>query len=487
MAGQITNIARNDLVRAFIFESRGKKCCEKPIYVPCLAVDSLDQSAGDVTRLECPDPFNYGKYIEVDTIPGEIERMTTTLTTRMSRTDLSLFRSLFTRGCSFDLHLHFGLCSRPNAFNEYDKAIVFENVQVTSYGTDPIIALTSGDRAEINETVDISIGNMYEIVPLTYAERDDAGFTAFGEVIDALYLDYATCGGECGDPSDGCQQMFVITAAGTVRYTEDGTITWTNTTQPLGVATTTGIDYLDGQLWAYNSTGEIRYIKAEALKDGSTPCVVTGLPTLGVDQDSGLTYGLVVGTDGFVGYVTSPSQGFEETFTLTTEDFVEVNFTRDCALLGGTNGTLFFTSDGLSFEEITTPTELAAVTISAVLIKDGDNWLIGGENGQLWCTDNHGDTWTRVTLPCDLTVGIVDIESCDGRIIWLVESDNTLWKSTDYGCTWVLQPESGRAYPVTDAINGVTPCCDDLNQVTTWGASFVHGMPRAGTGTSLGC
>ena len=113
-------VARNDLSRAFIFQDGMEVCCPTPHYFPCLGVDSLSQDFGDITRVECPDPFNYGQFIEVAQLPGETGRMTTTLSTRLSRTELSMFRNMAIRGCGFDLHLHFGLCQKPTDFNAFD-------------------------------------------------------------------------------------------------------------------------------------------------------------------------------------------------------------------------------------------------------------------------------------------------------------------------------------------------------------------------------
>lgn len=474
----LPQIAKNDLARGFLFPSGVYKCgnpCWK--YFPCLGVDGLAQDIGEPTRIECPDPYRYGQYIEIDAVPGEVSRLTTTLTTRMSRNEISSFRDLFKQGCNFDLQIHFGLCSRPDAFNEFDKALIFENVYVTSYGTDPLISLTSADRDGILETLDISVGNFYELVPLTYSEVGVVQSTAEGPFIDGLFVDFKTCGGECGT-SDGCSDAFVINDEGTVVFTRDGGISWTVASDSFGVTdeTSVGIDYLNGFVWVYTDDGTITYATKEDVYDGTNPTVLTGLTVSGVDQDSGSSYGLVVGTGGFIGYLTSPHQGFDIVHTgVTANDLNEVAFKpgTDMALIGGANGTLIYTENGRSFNVIALPVSLAAVTVTAVMPKSSQNWLVGMANGQLWCTDNGGLTWTLIWTGA--ATPITDIAFSTGHQLWLTQGNN-LFRTLDGGCTWKIQPSEKRPLPTSGALAGVVPCSENYNFILGYGDELLVGQ-----------
>jgi hypothetical protein len=89
-----TNYARNDHARAWVFPNGVAGCCSDKLYTSCLIVDALTQSRGDITRIECPAENSYGQFTEIDGIPGEVSRMTTTLTTRYTRNERSQFRRL---------------------------------------------------------------------------------------------------------------------------------------------------------------------------------------------------------------------------------------------------------------------------------------------------------------------------------------------------------------------------------------------------------
>ena len=88
-----SNVARNDLVRLFYRED----CSDKYTFLNCVALDGLSQDQ-DVTDVWCPRDDVYGQFERVAVIRGEKSRLTSTLTSRMSRTDLSLFYSLFRQG-----------------------------------------------------------------------------------------------------------------------------------------------------------------------------------------------------------------------------------------------------------------------------------------------------------------------------------------------------------------------------------------------------
>jgi hypothetical protein len=475
------SIARNDMSRAFLFPNGVGACGIKPVYFSCLGVDSLSQDFGDVTRIECPDPYRYGNFIEVDTVPGEVSRLTTTLTTRMSRNTLSTFRNLSTKGCGFDFHLHFGLCTNPTAFNQYDKAMVFEDVYITSYGTDPLVALSSGDRAEINETIDISVGNFYEIAPLTYLERAIAQTALTTPLIDSQYVDAKNCG-SCGSPSDGCQVAMAISESGDLLVTLDGGNSWTESTVTWGT-TPAGIGNFNGYVWAYDGTVPNIQINTMDGINANTPntLVTNNVIAGGVDQDNGITYGLVVGTGGMIGVLVCADCGFDTSYVgvFTTEDLGVVNFAQgsDRALIGGANNTLIYTGDGENFAVVPTPAAQAGLTITAVYPVSDQHFLIGyADGGEIWCTDDFGNTWsqihcTGITLGADIT----DIAFSSRHVAWATAGDQ-LWRSIDGGATFVLQPQSKKVFPVNTLLSDILVCPDTVNKVTVVGEDGGAGM-----------
>lgn len=466
-------LATSDLSRLFLFPSGINSCTVGSVYMPCVSVDALTQDLGDRTPIKCPDPFRYASFIEVGTVRGEESRMTTTLSGRLTRDELSQLLALAKGGCRFDAHVHWGLCASPDNFDVYDKAFVFEDIFITSYGTDALIAVNEGDVAEVNETVDISIGNFYEIVPLNYVERGAAQSATTLQIIDGVYADSRACGGECGTASDGCQVALVSDGEGDAMYSINGGVDWTvgGSLFGSGVAATnitTGIDVLGGIVWVYNDTGEIVFIERDSYLAGGTVQTVASLNTTGLDQDSGQTYGLVVGTAGYVGRVTSPSLGFSsEPTPVTANDLTHVKFNAalDAALLAGAANTLVYTEDGLTLEVVTTvPVGQAAVAITAAYPITENKWIIGYADGTVWCTDDAGATWTQGTLPVAVT-NIRDFGFSSTHVLWMA-ADTAIFKSINGGMSWVQAPEgSKKVLPTNTAINAIVACVENVNVV----------------------
>lgn len=479
-----STLARNDLARIFLFPSGVLNATPAWKYYPCAAVDGLSQDYGEVTKIECPDPFRYGQFIEVDSVPGEVSRLTTTLTTRLSRTELSLFRQLAQKGCAFDLHLHYGLCARPTDFNNYDKVAVFENVSITSYGTDPLVTLTSGDRAEVNETVDISVGNYYEVVPLSYAETDTVNTALLSAIIDSVYADAASCGIGCTDSSTGCEIMFAIDADGDLAFSENGGNTWVFATNAWGTATV-GVGYLNGLVWTYNTANSSIYsaTKEDALANAAPGATAasTGSETA-ADMANGFSFGLVVGSNGLVAILRSPGSGFDTVYTgsFTTEDYTVVNFNpyQDIALVGGTNNALLYTPNGEDFITVTGPSAQNAVTVTAVLPVSEKKWLVGYNDGDVYATDNAGGSWTLVSVPGG-TQAVKDLAMSTAHVLWMLKN-SILYQSVDGGATWVKQPNSKKAFPTHSALNDVLICSYDVNKVNIFGADGSVGFHAVG-------
>jgi len=215
------NVAGNFQGRVFVFRDGVEQCNVEPMFLECAGVDSISQDIGDVTSVECPSPYRYGDFEEVYSFTGERSRVTTTLTTYMSRVSRSDFFKLLDDNCQFDLHIHFGECQNPSDFTKFDKALILESVRATSWSTDALVSLTSSDKGIIQETVDISASKFIELINLTYAEVASAT-TVDGGFVKAIVADTKSCGGTCDKASDGCQVQFAITNDGYLYYTKNG-------------------------------------------------------------------------------------------------------------------------------------------------------------------------------------------------------------------------------------------------------------------------
>jgi hypothetical protein len=191
-----TTVARNDLARIFYRTDTG------PFkYLNSVGMDGLSQDRDISADIWSPSATEYGKFDNIGAIQGELSRITSSITGRLSRTDLSLFYALFREGCDVDIKIAIGRCANPTRDYEFDKAFILHKVRFTSYSTDPLVALTPGDRNVIGETLDLSAGLVYEsVATITKLYTNASVVLPLGPIIATAFIpdNTANCAG-CED------------------------------------------------------------------------------------------------------------------------------------------------------------------------------------------------------------------------------------------------------------------------------------------------
>ena len=395
------NLARNDLARVFIFE-KGCNICQCPDYYPCISVDSLAQDIGDITRIECPDPLQYGKFVEVGNFPGEVSRLTTTLTTHMSRTERSQFYRWFRQGCSLEMHIHYGLCQRPNAFNEFDKALILTDVQITSFGTDPLVALTSSDRATITETIDISASELIEYTPVSYGLQST--------ITDATAVDMnLEAGGFCHQcECDSCKyRIYGISDAN---------------------KTSIGTGYFDGYTYSISNNNQLtEYDTENNITNGYTFALSENI----LSQDYTPYAVIVAGENGFLGYMDSRWNITElESNTINNIVVAETASTTCDVYLGATGGEILRVDSDYNVHILNSPTTLEISAIGAI---DDNNLIVADTSGNFYKTCNCGEEWEEILT--SVTAAPSKIKWCDCYVGYIAVG-TTLYTTYDKACSW---------------------------------------------------
>jgi len=476
-------LAKTANTRVFLIEG-GARPDHTPSYKSCLRMMSLSQGYGDIERVECPDPFKYGAFIEKSQIKGATERPTTSVEGRYPHDMLSDLMRLARKGCSFDVQLHTGLCQDPSAFNEYDKALILEDASLTNYSTEDLGALASGDNAVINETSDISAKDAYEVVPLSAVNRTPT--LIVNEVLDAVLCDNVSCG-DCESESNGCQKVFGITkytggSPATLAdfvYTLDGGSTWyVFDIDTLTDQDPSGIECLGDYIFIVsNDANNLSYLpKVDA--DGITvpdfTAVTTGFVTGGEPNDAWSTgsYAFIVGDNGYIYGTDDVTAGVTvlDAGAATADTLLCVHgISADFAVAGGQNGALVFTTNGASWTASPSTPVGVGVSINTVWVKSTTEWLVGCSNGRAYYTLNQGVTWTETTFTGSGAGSVESIVFPTKSVGFLSHTSATpkgrIFKSIDGGHSWKLVPEKTGTMPGNDKINALAYCTSDPNLI----------------------
>jgi hypothetical protein len=386
-----------------------------------------------------------------------------------------------------DVQVHFGACTDPRSFNTFTKALIWENVHLPTYSTDDLGALTSDENAKITETADLSIGEFYEVLPLTFQER--AIDVVVNEIVDIAVCDTISCG-DCDTYSEGCQKVFALQGAllgspGTgpdVVWTSNGGGVWYSdeintltSAQPAEGIACLG-DYI---VVTSNAGGSISYKEKDNITDGTAGGwteVTTGIVGGGEPNDiwSVGVGAFIVGDGGYVYYCTNPASGVSvlDAGVATTNNLNAVHAISDqLAVAVGDSDTIIYTTNRTIWGTATATG--GGGNLNGVFMRSKDEWWVVDSNGDVYYTEDQGVTWTEKALAGVAPSTLYDIyfpSQSVGYVAGVVSGAGALWRSYDGGHSWVRLPEGVGSLPGSStALNAVGACEDDVNFLVAGG------------------
>lgn len=469
--------------RVFVIEG-GARGDHRPRYESCLKAGGIDQSFGDVERIECPSGQRYGQFEEVGQIRGATERPTTNLTGRYQSSQASDLLAIARKGCAIDVQVHFGTCTNPSDFNRFAKAVIYEGAFLTNFSTDDLGALGSDEQAVVNESADLSASLVYEILPLTFARRADDLVT--NQLLDVVICDTTGCG-DCGEESDGCSRVYAITSAAggspstpadVVFSLNKGETWYVSEIDSLGAAEApTAIACIGGYLVVFsNASGSLHYVEkadVDETSGGETWVeVATGFDAAGPPNDAWSvgSRAFVVGDGGYVYICDDPTAGVTEVDAgvASAQDLNAVHaISEDFAVAVGNLNAVIKTENGVTWTGVTGPRLL--VNLNCIQIKGEQEWWVGTADGRLYYTLNGGTSWTEKTFPGSGSGTVHDIAFATGSVAYLAHATaagaGRILRSYDGGYSWQVMPEGAGILPANDRVNALAACEQDVNFV----------------------
>ena len=480
--------AKTSQSRVWLIEGRARPD-RSPSFQSCMRAGAVSQAFGDIERIECPDPTAYNKFIEVGSIQGAEERATSSVEGRFPINLTSTLLRMARKRCAFDVQYHFGTCTNPETFTAFKKVMILEEAHFTSYSTEDLGALASGDNAAVNETGEISAARVYEVVPLSFGAKAEAIIT--NEILDVVICDSLSCG-DCEVESDGCQKIFALsTAAGgspgtpaDVVYSLDKGVTWyAADIDTLGAAEVpSALDCLGNYLVVVSGLGlvsSLHYVLKSELDGTTDPAwtevttgFVAGSGPLAIKEIDGVAF--IVGENGYVYLCEDPTAGVDvlDAGSATTNHLKAVDaLSETFAVAVGENSTIIKTENQSAWTLLTPPTGVG-IHYNCVAVKTEDEWWIGTSNGKLYATYDGGDTWTEVTFSGSGSGAVYDIVFATDSVVYVAHQTAAtrarILRSIDGGAHFVTTPEDS-TLPLEDKINSLAVCTFDANFLVAGG------------------
>lgn len=472
--------------RVFLIAGRARPD-HAPEYYSSLKMAGISQAFGDVTKIEIPDPDNFGKFIEVDRIRGAIERASFSLVGRYAAAIKSRMIELANGGCAFDIQLNLGECTDPSGANIFTKKVISEDCLMTNHSTDDLGALESGESAVVNETGEISASTYYEVLPLNYVARADNIVT--NQVNDVKLFDTSSCG-SCSVESDGCQVYIACTekaggSSGTMPdalFTKDGGATWIahdidTLTSAQDADSIAGMgDYI---VAVSGDVIGLHYALLSDFRDGLDPAftlVSTGFVAakFGRHIFSLGRKAFIVGAGGYVYWSEDPTAGVTvlDAGAATTQQLNFVHaYDENHAVAVGNSGVVIFTTNRTSWGLAPAAPVGYGKNLTSVYMKSNSEWWVTVDDGTVFYTLNSGKTWTRKTMPGTSPTKmdhIIFAGNTVGYATGVVASHGRVYRSFDGGYSWVVEPKTG-SMPLSDEFLRLAACKYNVNTVVAVG------------------
>lgn len=472
----MTTPATTSLSRVFAIQ-KGARVDRTPVYHSCMRAGAVEQSYGDVTKIECPDPNDPDKFIEVGEISDADERPTTQLIGRYPAKSASVMKAIADDTQNrHDFHINIGIARDVSLFSGFDKKIIFETGKITNYATDELGALESGERAVVNETVDISGKVWYEVLPLSFAERAASIIT--NEIIDVIYYNgviYALTTSAGGSPSTPADIVF-----GIVNY--DGTISWyahdidTLSASEAPSALARVGDYL---VVVSHATDSLHYAALTDFNGTTDPTwteVSTGFVAAGSPNDiwSVGNTAFICGDGGYVYKCTDPTAGVSvlDAGVAVSDDLNAIHaIDEDYFVAVGNSGAIVKSENGATVTAITPRPTGAGVHLTCVAVKEEDEtqWFIGSAAGNLHYTVDEGVTFGTKSFSGSGSGVIRDIVFVTKSVGYLSHDTATpagrIFRTYNNGQAWTAMPEGSANLTANDRITALAVNPDDANFV----------------------
>lgn len=488
MANNVYDPLKSAYSRVFLIEGRASPV-NVPSYMSQLKATGITRNFGDTTKIEMPDPVNYGKFIEVDSIRGVTERATSSLVGKYALNLKSKLLQLATQGCAVDIQVHMGKCTDPSSFNSFSKSLIFESVIVGSWTTEDLGAISSDENAKVDETAEISAANVYEVVPLLYQSRSNDVVT--NPVIDIKVIDYSSCG-DCGNASDGCYQIFAIskaaggsptTPADVIFSTNKGATFKAHDIDSMNVASDGSSIFAVGDNIVAVSKDE------NALFYAAKADIIGGGDPLFVKITSGFVYkplygcsagrkAFIAGMWGYIYLCENAAAGVTvlEASSITTSNLNHVYaYDENNAVAVGDSGVVLYTTNQISWSMAPTVPIGIAVNLNCVFMKSKTEWIVAASDGKLYYTINSGTTWISKVMPGTAPSAMTHVAFSTNSVGFAsgtVSGKGKLYRTFDGGYSWVVVPSSGGTFVNTTEITRLATCMSDPNFVAAGGQNF---------------
>jgi len=416
------------------------------------------------------------------------ELHSTGLRMSMPRKTASLLERLVQTHCLLNIQIPVNRCGTLEEFNTgWDSKLLYEFASLSEL-TIPSLGGETGENVdEVWIEGPMKFNYFDRITRMRFTERFAA--TIVAEVIDGVFCGGPSCG-DCGPYSEGCDHVYAITRANPSSPGLSGQMVYSNdkvTAAVIDIPTLGGLDpdaircAGDFIVVISEAAGNHQYIEKEDVMAAADWVEVTtgyvafhGPRALYVKSAAEL---FIVGAAGYI-YKSTDFQtavSVIEDGSVTAEDLNGIDGDGgDVIVVAGDNNVIeLSTNGGDTFGLLTGPQ--AGADLNTVAVLDAFNWIVGGDAGAFYYTNDQGITWTAINFTGSGAGAIIhDVRMNDktsqvGYAAIEISGAGFVYRTTDGGTHWYREAPAITGLDTNDRIRFVAPCPSDINVVAAGG------------------
>ncbi len=442
-----------------------RECGQELEFLGCHNLTGVTVPRGDLNPSYCRTGKN--KFEVVRTWRGMPGLGTATIVAY--DTVLNLIQELESAFNLYVLHAAGGADEDPT---NYDYLYIYEDVEPSAEAMEThAIGMSPDAQTHILGSYPVSFQDRTKVKKLTGVARDISALTA-EDINGVAFCDGAFAGNIAEGATQSCQTGFLVGDAGILLRTLDGGGTFTAIMSPFtDVTDPIGAVYCEGDLVVITNAEDTAYAYSW---DGGDTWTEVLTPTKLINRVFmlGGTKMWMVGQDGYVYFSNNrgASVAVQDYGSATSSSLNDVAFAS--GLLGyavGDDNAFIRTVDGGSIWAAVTgpaaglfPNDLYRVAV----VPGTDIVFVGDEQGNLYRSDDQGDTWTTVLDIDAMAGGIAGIAICNCNVISVVGNDEdpyfysgasvdgVMYQTVDGGNSW-----QAVEIPANDGVNDII-CCD---------------------------
>lgn len=491
------SLAKAGQFRVFVQEA-GSSPVNPYVYVGCLSLGGFQQDLGTGDPILCPSSEVRGVYDIVDTTSPPPALPTTDITQHMDRNLQDFWWDLRRRRCKFNMVVVGSNCAAPDDINDFTSKILAKSVALTAFNTGAFNTLDAD--AVIDITGSLQLGAFDRFLPMTFGEKADT--SVFAEALDGIFADKIQCG-DCGNPSDGCQKMYVLTgviaaspalSAQLVHSKNGGAIWLTDDISTLATKAASALANIGNRIVVVSNADLAHHYKLQATIDAGTSgswsrvsggYVTAKGPNAIWSKSPSESY--VAANGGYVYFMGNPAAAV----TVLTDGSVTVQNLNDIrgkgrtvVAVGASNAVILSENGGDTFSLVTGPA--VGVALNTLEVVTSSIWWVGTANGKVFYTTDKGVSWTEAT-PDSAITAVDSIRFVDELVGYMaVETSGSprIYRTSDNGYSWHYDGSYVGGVPGALRYNFVIPCPNNYNLLLAGGIKSVgtDGIVAMGAG-----